>query len=87
MHQKNTEEIWDTFIRKIQNTNISQDEDFQKYPEEKIKSFDKFKQNIKEKINNKKIFKNPFLRYKSFGKNFMMDVDLMIFLKKNMNHY
>ena len=42
--KKNTEEIWGAFIRKIQNTNISQDEDFQKFKEETIKSFDKFKQ-------------------------------------------
>jgi hypothetical protein len=42
--KKNTEQIWGAFIRKIQNTNISQDEDFQKFKEETIKSFDKFKQ-------------------------------------------
>ena len=35
-----------------------------------IKSLYKFKQDIKEKINNKKIFKNPFLSYKTFGKIF-----------------
>ena len=36
---KNTEELCGAFIRKIQNTNISQDEDFQKYKEEMKKYF------------------------------------------------
>ena len=68
--KKNTEEMWGQFIRNIQNTNVSQDEDFQKYKEETIKCFNKFKQDIKKKIDDKKIFKNPFLSYKRFGKLF-----------------
>ena len=41
--------MWGQFIRNIQNTNVSQDEDFQKYKEETIKCFNKFKQDIKKK--------------------------------------
>ena len=68
--KKNTEEMWGEFIKKIQDTNINENEDFDKYKNNALIQFDNFKNDIKNKIQNKKIFRNPFLSYKRFGKIF-----------------
>ena len=68
--KKNTEELWGTFIKKIQDKKISENEDFQKYKTETLTKFEEFKRDIRNKIENKEIFINPFLSYKRFGKVF-----------------
>jgi preprotein translocase subunit SecA len=79
--KKNTEEMWGTFIKNIQETKISENEDFQKYRTETLKKFDEFKKDIRNKIKNKEIFKNPFLSYKRFGKVFYNGYSLDEFSK------
>ena len=55
--KKNTEEMWGEFIKKIQDTNINENEDFDKYKNNALIQFDNFKNDIKNKIQNKKIFR------------------------------
>ena len=66
--KENTEELWGAFIKEIQDKKISENEDFQKYKTETLIKFEEFKKDIRNKIKNKKIFKNPFLSYKRLGK-------------------
>ena len=48
--------MWGAFIKTIQDRRISENEDFEQFKKEKLKNFKEFKQDILDKIKNKKIF-------------------------------